>query len=174
MTRQSAGAAIGLTPDRSSRVTRIMTRVMMSASSMIPAETETDLTVDKLQAERERYRYRLEASGRYPADRALHGSRHRPGRPANPGLTLRVRPGPRARRHRSPAPGALRLTGARADQTVACQGLSRSPARQGLTRSSQPAGCIGRSRRRAALKHRTITWPATGCRRPYAGWVAAP
>ena len=36
---QSAGAAIGFTPDRSSRVTRIVTSVMMSASSMIPAAT---------------------------------------------------------------------------------------------------------------------------------------
>jgi len=36
---QSAGAAIGLTPDRSSRRTRIMTTVMINASSMIPAET---------------------------------------------------------------------------------------------------------------------------------------
>src|SRR5215469_3057920 len=36
---QSAGAAIGLTPDRSSRVTRIVTSVMTSASAMIPAAT---------------------------------------------------------------------------------------------------------------------------------------
>jgi hypothetical protein len=36
---QSAGAAIGFTPERSSRRTRIMTSVMTSATSMIPAET---------------------------------------------------------------------------------------------------------------------------------------
>src|SRR5215471_8829371 len=36
---QSAGAAIGLIPDRSSRLTRIVTSVMISASAMIPAET---------------------------------------------------------------------------------------------------------------------------------------
>ena len=36
---QSVGAAIGLTPARSSRVTRIATTVMISASSAIPAET---------------------------------------------------------------------------------------------------------------------------------------
>ena len=36
---QSAGAAIGLIPDRSSRVTRIATTAMISAISMIPADT---------------------------------------------------------------------------------------------------------------------------------------
>ena len=36
---QSVGAAIGFTPDRSSRRTRIVTSVMTSASAMIPAAT---------------------------------------------------------------------------------------------------------------------------------------
>jgi hypothetical protein len=36
---QSVGAAMGLIPDRSSRVTRMAARVMISPSSMIPAET---------------------------------------------------------------------------------------------------------------------------------------
>ena len=36
---QSVGAAIGLIPDRSSRLTRIAITVMISASSAIPAET---------------------------------------------------------------------------------------------------------------------------------------
>ena len=40
---QSTGAAIGLTPDRSSRLTRIATTVMISASSAIPAETRYPL-----------------------------------------------------------------------------------------------------------------------------------
>jgi len=37
--RQSVGAVTELTPDRSSRVIRIVTSVMTSASSMIPAAT---------------------------------------------------------------------------------------------------------------------------------------
>ena len=40
---QSIGAAIGLTPARSSRLTRIATTVMISASSAIPAETRYPL-----------------------------------------------------------------------------------------------------------------------------------
>src|SRR6185437_5559246 len=40
---QSTGAAIGLIPDRSSRLTRIATTVMISASSAIPAETRYPL-----------------------------------------------------------------------------------------------------------------------------------
>src|SRR5436309_12031314 len=40
---QSTGAAIGLIPDRSSRLTRIATNVMISASSAIPAETRYPL-----------------------------------------------------------------------------------------------------------------------------------
>src|SRR6476661_1774951 len=40
---QSVGAAIGLIPARSSRLTRIATTVMISASSAIPAETRYPL-----------------------------------------------------------------------------------------------------------------------------------
>src|SRR6266702_6024390 len=40
---QSTGAAIGLIPDRSSRLPRIATNVMISASSAIPAETRYPL-----------------------------------------------------------------------------------------------------------------------------------